>query len=386
MKTQGIFSAEYIQDLLNLPQVLSAKERLTHQVPFTIPATEELRTALAQLGLDVRQSTIPMRWIKGDTPSHVDSGPSAFENTFLVYLTDSPGEFILDDSSFPITANTAFVFPEGIRHETSGTGTEPRLLLGPMNEFAQAVGATASRYYSTFTEASTQSGTPLEYGGYTVITVSGITSWRIGSWTGAGAPPSGVYSTGYDLFTLGNYSYYLYPAAPCLLEGTTVLCHIDGKDTYVPIETILPGTLVVTPTGNKRVELIGKGSVFNRGDSERVQDRLYRCSQRNYPQLTEDLFLTGCHSILVPTLTDTQRRKTQEILNDIFITGNTYRLLACIDERAEPWVSEGTYTIWHLAVEDANPTKNHGIYVNGGLLVETCCLKRMKSNSNLVLR
>jgi hypothetical protein len=318
---------------------------------------------------------------------HVDSGPSAFENTFLVYLTDSPGEFVLGDSAFPIAENTAFVFPEGIHHETQGTGSVPRLLLGPMNEFAQPVGVPAATYYSNFTDASTQTGIPLGFGDYFITTVSGITSWRIGGWDGVGAPPDGVYSTGYDLTTLGSeYHYYLYPAAPCLLEGTTVLCHKDGKDTYVPIETILPGTLVVTPTGNKRVELIGKGSVFNRGDSERVQDRLYRCSQRNYPQLTEDLFLTGCHSILVPTLTDTQRRKTQDILNDIFITGDKYRLLACIDERAEPWISEGTYTIWHLAVEDANPTKNHGIYVNGGLLVETCCLKRMKTNSNLVLQ
>jgi hypothetical protein len=386
MRTTGIFSAEYIRTVLGLPQVVAAKDRLTRQVQFTIPATEELRTALAPLGLDITQPTIPMRWIKGDTPLHIDSGPSAFENTFLVYLTDSPGEFVLGDSAFPIAENTAFVFPEGIRHETQGTGSVPRLLLGPMNEFAQPVGATAATYYSNFTDASTQTGIPLWSGDYFITTISGITSWRIGSWTGVGAPPDGVYSTDYDLSTLGFYSYFLYPAAPCLLEGTTVLCHKDGKDTYVPIETILPGTLVVTPTGNKRVELIGKGSVFNRGDSERVQDRLYRCSQRNYPQLTEDLFLTGCHSILVPTLTDTQRRKTQDILNDIFITGDKYRLLACIDERAEPWVSEGTYTIWHLAVEDANPTKNHGIYVNGGLLVETCCLKRMKTNSNLVLQ
>ena len=382
----AIFSTEYLHHLLELPEVLAAKDRLTgKQVYFTIPVTDTLRTALLPLGLTLTQSEIPMRWIKGDTAPHIDSGPSAFENTYLVYLTDSPGNFLLGDTSYPITANTGFVFSEGVKHATEGTGTVPRLLLGPMNEFAQAVGGAAATYYSNYSDASTQTGIPLGFGGYVINTVSGITSWRIGSWTGVGAPPSGVYSTDFDLFTLGNYSYYLYPAIPCFLEGTTVLCQVEGVDTYLPIETIQRGTLVCTPEGYRKVELIGKATMSNRGDDERVQDRLYKCSMRNYPQLQEDLFLTGCHSILVPTLTDTQRRKTEEILKDIFITGKYYRLMACLDERAEPWVSEGTYTIWHLALEHKDLTKNYGIYVNGGLLVETCCLKRMKSNSNLVL-
>jgi hypothetical protein len=156
-------------------------------------------------------------------------------------------------------------------------------------------------------------------------------------------------------------------------------------EAYVPIETMKSGTIVVTPEGNKKVELIGKGTLSNRGDDERIQDRLYRCPVANYPQLTNDLFLTGCHSILVPDLTETQRRKTEEIVKRIFITGEMYRLLACIDERAEPWASEGTYTIWHLALENKDMLSNYGIYVNGGLLVETCCLERMRNKSNLTL-
>jgi hypothetical protein len=335
-----------------------------------------------------------MRWIQGDTAPHVDSGTSAFENTYLVYLTDSPGELILDDAIHPITANTAFVFHEGIRHETRGTGSVPRLLLGPMNEFGQSVGIPAANYYSDYASALAQTGAFLGYGGYTIG--SGIggnstnystwgASWRIASWTNTGPPPSGAYSTGFDLSTLGNFSYFLYPATPCLLEGTTVLCYRDGVEGYVPIESIKCGTSVLTPEGYKKVELIGKGTISNRGDDQRVQDRLYRCPMTNYTQLTKDLFLTGCHSILVPTLTDKQRRETDEIHKDIFITGRMYRLMACIDERAEPWVSEGTYTIWHLALENKDVTKNYGIYVNGGLLVETCCLQRMRNTSTLTL-
>ena len=391
-----VFSTEYLNELVNLPEVAAAKARLSSghsQVYFNIPVTDTLRSALLPLGLDVPTSEIPMRWIKGDTPSHVDSGPSAFEKTFLVYLTDSPGKFILGDTEHPITENTAFIFNEGISHETQETGSVPRLLLGPMNEFGQAVGAAPINYFSDYASAIAGSGNFLGTGGSgigssitgaTDYSTWGSSSWRIASWTGTGPPPSGVYSTGFDMYTLGNFSYNVYPAAPCFLEGTKVLCEVDGVDTYIPIETIKCGTRVVTPEGYKKVELIGKASMFNRGDDERVQDRLYRCSVNNYTQLSEDLFLTGCHSILVPNLSDTERRKTEEALRDIFITGNKYRLMACIDERAQPWVSAGTYTIWHLALEHKDVTKNYGIYVNGGLLVETCCLQRMR-NSNLTL-
>jgi len=392
-----VFSTEYLAELLALPEVAVAREKIASgqkQVYFSTPVTDTLRSALLPMGLDLPTSTIPMRWIQGDTPSHIDSGPSVFKNTHLVYLTDSPGEFVLGDTSHPITANTGFVFNEGIHHETRGTGTEPRLLLGPMNEFGQAVGIPSQvTYYADYASAAAQNGSILGYGEY--ILGSGIVgnttdystwgaSWRIASWTDSGPPPSGVYSTGFDLSTLGSFVYHIYPAVPCFLEGTTVLCYRDGVESYVPIETIKCGTTVLTPEGYKKVELIGKGTISNRGDDERVQDRLYRCPAANYIQLTNDLFLTGCHSVLVPTLTDKQRRKSEEV-GGVFITGNKFRLMAYIDERAEPWVSEGKYTIWHLALESKDVTKNYGIYVNGGLLVETCCLQRMKNNSNLKL-
>ncbi|NDB86558.1 MAG: hypothetical protein EB127_28250, partial [Alphaproteobacteria bacterium] len=136
---------DYIQ---SIPDVLLAKEKLAvfennGSVYFKITLTEGLKTTLsARLGLDLSSVTeIPMRWIKGDTVRHADQGESDFANTYLVYLSDSLGEFVLDDTAFPIQKNQGFVFSEGILHETMNTGSMPRLLLGPMNEFAQPVGA-----------------------------------------------------------------------------------------------------------------------------------------------------------------------------------------------------------------------------------------------------
>jgi hypothetical protein len=131
--------------------------------------------------------------------------------------------------------------------------------------------------------------------------------------------------------------------------------------------------------------LIGKGEMQNPGNAERIENRLYKCPATKYgfPELTEDLYITGCHSILVDNLTDNQREKTVKQLGKVFVTDKKYRLMACIDERAEPWVSEGTYTIYHFALEHADDAMNYGVYANGGLLVETCAIRSLKNRSNM---
>jgi hypothetical protein len=170
----------------------------------------------------------------------------------------------------------------------------------------------------------------------------------------------------------------------CFLEGSQVLCLKDGKEVYEPIETLQVGTLVKTRlNGYKKIEIIKSGPIQNSGSKERTAGRLYKCSKEAYPELTEDLYLTGHHSILVDSITEKQKQGIIEHLKNIFVTDKKYRLIACVDERAEPWASEGTYTIWHIALENIDPNMNYGIYVNGGLLVETCCLNTLKNTPTM---
>jgi hypothetical protein len=159
---------------------------------------------------------------------------------------------------------------------------------------------------------------------------------------------------------------------------------MEGKDVYRPIETLTTGTLVKTSRdGYKKVVLVGKGTLQNPGTDERIENRLYKCSPEQYPELTEDLFITGCHSILVDSLTESQRQETVKHLGKVFVTDRKYRLMACLDERATPFNSEGTYAIYHLALEHEDGNMNYGVYANGGLLVETCCLNSLRSRSNM---
>jgi hypothetical protein len=387
----NILSAEDVTYLTHLPEVLTARNKLQESgtVYFSIPLTDSIRSVLAtRFGIDVSHITeIPMRWIQGDTHPHIDVGRNKFENTYLIYLNDSPGEFLLGDVSHPITANTGYVFHEGISHSTQNTGISPRLILGPMNEFAQPVGASVTFYYPSEADAIANTNLIIAYGSYVINAVSGFTHWRLASTSTGPSPQNVIYTVG-DTLTGNNTTdfYYLYPTAPCFLEGTNVLCQVDRQDVYVPIEKLRRGMFVKTSRdGYKQVALIGNGVIQNPGTYERTENRLYKCSPSNYPELKEDVFITGCHSILVPDLTDAQREATKKHLRKIYVTDCMYRLMACIDERAEPWNSEGRYTIWHIALENTDESMNYGVYVNGGLLVETCSIRTLKSKSNMTL-
>jgi hypothetical protein len=384
----NLFSREELEYLTTLPEVLEARETLGS---FTAPITPGISLTLKEkLGLDLSDKAyVPMRWIKGDTAPHIDTGVSIFKNTYLTYLTDSEGELILGEESFPITANTSFIFNEGIEHKTLGTGLTPRLLLGPMNEFAEPVGLQLY-YYSNYADALAQNNSIAANGNKNLGEVSSgsigsYRAWRI-AYMGGDTPPSSVYPNGFNLDSVSNNTIHVYPAAPCFLEGTTVLCEVDGKPVYLPIETIIPGTLVKTSlNGYKKVDSIGKAQFYNSASGERIENSLYKCSTANYPDLKEDLIMTGCHSILVDNLTDEQRESITKTVGKIFVTDRKYRLMACVDERAEPWDSEGNHSIWNLALENTDPKMNYGIYVNGGLLVESCCISTLRNKSNLTL-
>jgi len=245
----------------------------------------------------------------------------------------------------------------------------------------------AVRYYANESDALVGTTTNMigNSPSYVIGTYGGYTSWRIASNSTGSSSTIPVYHTGNILNDDGgNPSYFLYAASPCFLEGTTILCQVDGVEKYVSVEELKNGTLVKTSLdGYKAVVLIGKGTILNPGNNERNENRLYKCSASKYPELKDDLYITGCHSILEFPITEKQKEDTIKHLGKVFVTDKKYRLMACVDERAEPWNSEGTYTIWHFALENPDEKMNYGVYANG-LLVESCCIHVLKNKSNMV--
>jgi surface protein len=176
------------------------------------------------------------------------------------------------------------------------------------------------------------------------------------------------------------------PPPICFLEGSTLLSFINGKEEYVPIENIRNGTLVKTYLhGYVPVHIIGHSKIYNSGDKLRGKNRLYRLTKDSYPDLTDDLIITGCHSLLVDKLSEKQKSDIIDELGRLMITDGKYRLMAIYDERAETYEDEGLFNIWHLALEHDDERMNYGVYANGGLLVETTSQRMLANFSGMTL-
>lgn len=389
-----ILTQDELDFILAMPEVQAAQSRLSgsHMVYFNITLPDEIKASLVtRLGLDLTTvAKVPMRWVKGDTGPHIDRGAGEFENTYLMYLTDSPGELIVGGETYPIAKNTAYVFNEGVNHETQHTGSTERLMLGPMSEQGFSVGFLGIIYFPSQADAqafTNQLGNTSSFlvGAVDSGTTGGFTSWRIQPTTSYGPDANStlVYSNGDILNNSGGSGYSLYPSAPCFLEGTKILCEVDGKEAEVPVQDLRQDMLVKTHLhGLKKVTLVGHGQIYNPANKDRLDGRLYRCTKEQYPSLKEDLIITGDHSILIKTLKHVEYARIVERLGNIYVTDDMYRIPAAADHRAEPYEQEGTFKIWNFCLESDSDSINYGVYANG-LLVESCFPKFMKTKSNM---
>jgi hypothetical protein len=416
-----IYTNEELDWLLQNEIVTNKREQLsetTHKIRFSIDLPETMITKLQSLGLESNIKSIPMMWINNDMTSHVDTGNGEFDGTLLVYVTDTTGSLLVDNKNYEIRKNRAFRFQKGLEHSTENTGNEPRLLIGPMSEFGFPVGSIAILYYSssayvipypdynyvvyadlyvaggangiisTSTTFPDNSTIPPPYQGAILLGWAGVKDDGLGGYTSVNYNPG-------DVWINDGYNTHLYPVwtqsqqqnIMCFKEGTQILCldQVDGNEKYIPIEELHNGVLVKTLySGYQPICMIGKSRIYNPGDKLRGKNRLYKCSKEKYPELFEDLVITGCHSILVYNITDKQREDLEELMGKIYVTEKRYRLMACVDERAEPYQQEGLYTIWHFALEHEHIRANYGVYANG-LLVESSSKRMMSQYSGMTL-
>ena len=220
-----ILSSNEIIELLNNPIVQNEKANLSDtkkEVKFEIVLPDVIKTKIENsLSIDLSQViTIPMRWIKGDTIPHIDRGEREFNNTYLIYLTDSIGSLIIDGQSYSITAGDCHIFNEGLEHYTTNTENSERLMIGPMSESGFRVGLPPSiLYFANETDASNEINPIGEYyGNYTIQTVNDISAWMLFKNVDGVNPTqeAGPHYTDDELIPVGIYYVYPYiaPAPP----------------------------------------------------------------------------------------------------------------------------------------------------------------------------
>ena len=150
----NVLSTEEIDSILNMSEVVNARNQLTNiknKVDFTIHLSDTMKQELLDhVGLNLQNvADVPCRWICGDTVAHADNPKDGkpFDNTFLMYLTNSVGTLDVDGQSYPIIKGAAYVFSQGLMHGSSNTGLEPRLMLGPMSNTGIQVGYSSTTIY-----------------------------------------------------------------------------------------------------------------------------------------------------------------------------------------------------------------------------------------------
>ena len=176
----------------------------------------------------------------------------------------------------------------------------------------------------------------------------------------------------------------------CFREGTLIRC-LDAsltREVYMPVEHITKDTFVKTfSQGYKRVEVIGYSTLLNPNAQTEADNRLF-CYKAGHqiPALFQDLYITGNHCVLVEEFpTEATKKSVEAHMGEIYKTEGFYRLPACLDQRAEPFVEPGAHKIWHFALESDDIYENFGVYANG-LLVETSSIRYMTELSKMTLK
>jgi hypothetical protein len=241
INTNNILSSENIQEILTLPEVMNAKKQIDSltngSVYFSVDLTSSIKDIIYQkLGIQLENiKHIPMRWIKGDTLPHNDTCGSRFDNTYLVYLTNCSGEFVIQNNSYDIKEGSGFVFPEGVYHETLNTNFEPRLLLGPMNENGLAVGGFSINGAGGTTISIRQGVSYIEYSvdninWYECYLPCGIFNT---------SPSDGILVVDFTTdVTLSNQYDYFIPFSEKIQFGNTLLKQ-DGSVPIVTVDSVL---------------------------------------------------------------------------------------------------------------------------------------------------
>jgi hypothetical protein len=189
-------------------------------------------------------------------------------------------------------------------------------------------------------------------------------------------------------------NYNIRPIVPnqdpsCFIEGTTILC-LDANfaEVYVPIKDIRSGMLVKTHLhGFRCVDLIGKRNMVN---THHWNLAVHRLPKSDANGLTEDLYVTGGHSILVDSISDDDLATYKKMV--VFETGeplkidDKYLLLAGISDQFVKIENEESYVYYHLClVSDGDDDRRFGIWANGGCLTETVSRNQFLSHNYEIL-
>jgi len=165
-----------------------------------------------------------------------------------------------------------------------------------------------------------------------------------------------------------NFMYFigkLQNDAACFNEGTKILCLNNNLEEYIPIEHLRKGDLVKSyKHGYKKIDLIGKNVMLN--NPKKWDNCMYKMEKTESNELTEDLIVTGGHSILVDSMTTEEKVLNDELFGLTPLIDNKYLLLSSVSRHFKPLQDEKLYTYYHFVLENDNDDEaRYGVWANG---------------------
>lgn len=159
---------------------------------------------------------------------------------------------------------------------------------------------------------------------------------------------------------------------PCFGPGTKILA---AGSAWIPIESLRVGDIVKTYLhGLRPITYIYKGTMINNPDV------WHTCMYTAQREGFDPLVVTGGHSFLVDSLTESQRRAQAGYWGansvDVAIDDKVL-LLAPVSDEFKQVKNREMYTYYHIVVEnDGNDDRRYGVYANG-FLTETPSKKQV---------
>ncbi len=195
-------------------------------------------------------------------------------------------------------------------------------------------------------------------------------------------PPAGTYLI--RMYSGIAPSTYINTRNPITVNAVDIRCFahdtkILGKNAqtqqeeYMDVQSLKKGDLVKTHLhGYKQIVQIMHALVYPYNVDSLEKNKMYQYTvSTNIPELFLNLTITGSHSVLVDEISNDERDKISDLMGNVFVTDNKYRLPACLDMRAKLVdIPHDPIWVYHFALENECEYSNYGVFANG-MLVES---------------
>lgn len=169
----------------------------------------------------------------------------------------------------------------------------------------------------------------------------------------------------------------------CMGENTLITILENNNEIQKPVKELEIGQLVKTENcGYIPIKHIYKSVLYNskNEDGQRKKDKIYVLSPEKFPELKQNLYLTGGHPLLVEKLSDSESKRQNKLYlkkSDKKV-GDYYVLLTFICENAMDCIESGLFPIYNLVLgknETSTLLDRYIIRING-LLTSSMSLEK----------